>query len=93
MLKGLTLLDISNNGLKGTIPEDLFIGLSNLQHLDLSGCNLSGTLSSNIGLLTQLRYLHLADNIFHGTIPPSLGWLELAQLSLNGNPNPRKKDR
>nr|CAD1835004.1 unnamed protein product [Ananas comosus var. bracteatus] len=54
--------------------------------LDLRAMNLSGTVSSGIGGLTQLTYLDLSFNGFSGAIPREIGnCSKLETLFLNNN--------
>ena len=53
--------------------------------LDLSGNNLTGSLPTSIGNLTELRYLNLKQNNIESTIPSSIGnMVNLTHLLLNG---------
>lgn len=54
--------------------------------LDLSGLNLTGILSPDVGFLTSLQNLTVAANSLSGPIPPSLSLLaELRYLNLSNN--------
>ncbi|MCL7050255.1 hypothetical protein MKW94_026884 [Papaver nudicaule] len=54
--------------------------------LNISGASLSGKLSVDVGRLTELRVLSLADNAFYGEIPKEIGNLMFLQvLELQGN--------
>jgi len=78
-------LDLSGNGLKGTIPDE-FWNLSGLRILDLSLNSIRGTISPKIQNLTSLRDLFLRSNLLEGSIPPELGKLKnlrTLDLSLN----------
>jgi Leucine-rich repeat (LRR) protein len=69
--------------LDSTIPTSIGNAL-NLTHLDLTGNYLEGTISSEIGSLSNLKYLFLSENRF--TSGPVPTWLEnlsnLQDLSL-----------
>jgi Leucine-rich repeat (LRR) protein len=92
-LTGLTLLDLSDNQLDGTIPST--IGqLTRLIWLDLgsaqlrsSNNKLKGSIPTAIGQLTQLNNLDFGYNSLTGSVPTEL--LELKQLTstlgLQGN--------
>lgn len=57
-----------------------------IQHIDLFGVGLTGTISSAIGELTSLAFIDLSENSLHGTIPESLGGLtNLKRLYLDDN--------
>ena len=56
--------------------------------LDLSYDNLSGSIPSDIGLLTNLTHLNLSTNILTGQIPTEIGNLiNLITLDLSANKN------
>lgn len=84
-LKMLYSLDLSNNQLSGSLPEDLG-GLTNLQRLDLSHNLFVGSIPSTFGGLSSLTNLSLAANQLQGSIPSSLGALRhLVSLNLSFN--------
>jgi Leucine-rich repeat (LRR) protein len=67
------------------IPEELFT-VQTLEDLDLSDSMIGGTLSMNIGNMTNLKHLSLAGNALNGEIPSQIGLLEsLEELALSGN--------
>jgi hypothetical protein len=49
--------------------------LSIAEMLDLTKGGFYGTLPTEVGSLTHMRYLYLNDNAFHGAIPTELGAL------------------
>ena len=65
-------LDLSFNGLSGTIPAELG-NLTNLQELNLWNNDLSGTIPAELGNLTNLQSLNLLGNDLSGSIPAELG--------------------
>ncbi len=65
-------LELSNNGLKGTIPNSIAY-LTSLDILNLSNNQISGSIPDSIGLLYNLRYLILNLNQLIGNIPASMG--------------------
>ena len=78
-------LDLSQNGLRGTIPSELG-QLNNLEFLFLFENNLSGTIPPELSNLTYLKVLGLGANELSGTIPSELGNLPyLEVLHLRGN--------
>ncbi|KAB2636449.1 LRR receptor-like serine/threonine-protein kinase [Pyrus ussuriensis x Pyrus communis] len=72
-LKSLVQLDLHNNRFVGHILPSLVSNWTVLVSLNLQQNNFSGTISAEIGLLTQLQYLWLYSNEFSGEIPQSLG--------------------
>ncbi len=71
LLTDLVSLDLSNNALKGPIPESLY-ELTDLEEIYLFKNEMSGTLSTSIGNLDKLRRLHLSHNAFSGSLPNEL---------------------
>lgn len=83
-LTALTVLELSNNFLSGSIPYDIF-NLRNLMHLGLANNRLTGILPQWINLY-QLLKLDLSENLLSGALPNSLGNLRsLNVLDLHGN--------
>ncbi len=81
----VTRLDLGDNRLTGTIPEELG-NLSSLTYLDLLGNQLTGEIPSDLGSLSNLEGLHVSENQLTGPIPPGLGGLSNLQgLYLNDN--------
>uniref|UniRef100_A0A0E0Q9Z6 Protein kinase domain-containing protein n=1 Tax=Oryza rufipogon TaxID=4529 RepID=A0A0E0Q9Z6_ORYRU len=79
----LITLDLSNNNIGGTIPDNLPI---TLQRFFLSGNQLSGSIPSTLSTLTLLTGLSLNNNHLSGEIPDSFSTLTgLANLK-DGNP-------
>ncbi|ONI18143.1 hypothetical protein PRUPE_3G199200 [Prunus persica] len=67
-LRGLVLLNLSNNSLTGHIPSSLG-DLAALESLDLSQNQLSGRIPSNLEQLTFLAYFNVSHNHLSGPIP------------------------
>lgn len=87
----LVALDLSINGLGGTLPSHL-LSLSSLQVLDMRNNRLVGSLPENIHNNTALRYLALQNNSLTGSIPTAvitnqskLIHLDLASNYLDGD--------
>lgn len=86
-------LNLSNRGLKNTIPATLFGGdkLNRVKKIDLSNNKLTGTIPTGFGTLLTLEELNLGNNDLTGTIPTSLSSLlllkrlDLSFNSLTGN--------
>ncbi|VFQ63198.1 unnamed protein product [Cuscuta campestris] len=87
-IRSLTILDLSDNQLSGTLPSTC--SQWNLEVLDLSSNNFSGSIPAYLGSLTGLQSLHLENNSLHGKIPESLknlsylSALDLSQNALDG---------
>ena len=85
----LERLELSKNGLTGTIPAE-WGALARLRWLDLSGNKLSGTIPPELGNLANLEQLFLYSNRLSGPIPAELGqlgnlqWLWLFDNQLTG---------
>ncbi len=78
-------LNLSQNGLQGTIPPALG-DLTNLESLDLSDNQLRGEIPPTLGNLANLGSLDLWANQLRGEIPPELGNLNnLRSLDLADN--------
>ena len=85
LLGYVSLLDLSNNRLTGTIP-DVFYEANGLISVDLRNNLLNGSLPSSLGYATTLRYAALSNNHLVGMIPPSYNSLtQLFELRLNEN--------
>lgn len=70
----LGTLELSNNFIVGTLPDEFF-SLTSLEAVYLSSNMLSGTLSSRIGNLKKLVKFYADGNDFSGTIPSELSLL------------------
>ncbi|KAG1355083.1 putative Receptor-like protein EIX2 [Cocos nucifera] len=78
-------MDLSNNNLSETIPEELG-SLFGLMSLNLSGNHLTGEITENISALRQLESLDFSRNNLSGGIPSSmiaLTFLSYLNLSYN----------
>ena len=68
----VTGLDLSDNNLNGTLPTEI-TQLTSLQSLTFeNNTSLSGGIPSDIGNLTNLTYLRIANCAITGTVPTSL---------------------
>lgn len=70
-VNSLGILEVSNNQLKGRIP-DCWDNLKSLQHLDLSKNKLSGKIPLSLGTLVNLKALVLHNNSLIGELPSSM---------------------
>ena len=88
-LRALRVLDLSDNGFGGTIPEGFGKGYRALEVLDLGHNFLTGAIPDDLGYLgylTSLVTLRLNNNYFTGPLPPGLGNLNnLTELDLSHN--------
>ncbi|KAL9186326.1 hypothetical protein ACHAXT_005564 [Thalassiosira profunda] len=81
----LKVLDLSGNGLAGTLSADV-AQWERLESLNLTANDVAGALPPALGELPSLKELHLADNMLGGSIPHSIGKLQkLRRLDVSGN--------
>jgi len=81
----LKVLDLSDNGLAGTLSDELG-GWAHLEALNLTSNNLAGSLPSAIDGMNSLKELRLANNLLGESIPRTMGSLtRLRHLDLSGN--------
>jgi Leucine Rich repeat len=64
-------LDLSDNDIRGPLPESLY-AMGSLEKLFLYKNSIGGTISSRIGQLSKLTHWHLSHNDLTGTIPQQL---------------------
>ena len=80
------VIDRSKDAHSGTI--EFYDGISasiNVEEIDLSGRNLTGSLKAEIRSLSKLEVLNLSDNSFTG-LPAEVGQLQnLVELNLSNN--------
>ncbi|KAI2502056.1 hypothetical protein MHU86_12375 [Fragilaria crotonensis] len=81
LLTQLTLLDLTGNGLTGSIPSSIS-GLTNLNTLSFGSNQLTGTIPPSLALLTQLTFLTFFNNSLAGSAPSSFS--SLTQLTSLG---------
>ncbi|KAI5340100.1 PREDICTED: receptor [Prunus dulcis] len=83
-LRGLVLLNLSNNSLTGHIPSSLG-DLAALESLDLSQNQLLGRIPSNLAQLTFLAYFNVSHNHLSGPIPLGEQFNTFQEDSYEGN--------
>ncbi|XP_052135363.1 receptor-like protein EIX1 [Oryza glaberrima] len=77
-------LDLGDSGLQGQISP--LISLEQLEYLDLSWNEFSGSFPAFVGCFKNLRYLNLSHTSFTGEVPHQLGNLSnLRELDLAGS--------
>ncbi|GLT30902.1 hypothetical protein SLA2020_056790 [Shorea laevis] len=92
----LSGLDISDNFLSGSFPEDIGLNIPALRYLNASWNNFSGRLPPSFVRMKQLLFLELSGNQFNGEIPygmtsnmSSLEYLGLSRNNLTGDVLPK----
>jgi len=79
-------LNLSQNGLMGSIPLDLALLSDSLSVLDLISNRLTGKISSVLGNMSLLQSLHLDRNELTGSLPSHIGLLtHLQHLTASHN--------
>ncbi|CAB9513561.1 Leucine-rich repeat receptor-like protein kinase [Seminavis robusta] len=77
-LQRLTVLDMSDNEINGTIPD--FRDVESLQSINLRGNNFTGHIHEWISNLRSLVHLDLNSNSFSGQIPQGISELKSLQI-------------
>ena len=72
-MPALLALDLDENAISGTLPATTLAAMSQLEFLRLERMHISGTIPSQLGLLTALKSLAVNANRISGTIPSELG--------------------
>jgi hypothetical protein len=87
LLSELRELDLYDNLLSGRVPEEIFAGMAPwLQSIDLANCLLTGTISTQIGLLQTCEVFIVDGNKLTGTIPTETGMMEdIQKFHVNAN--------
>ncbi|KAL8247475.1 hypothetical protein R6Q59_008691 [Mikania micrantha] len=84
--KQLGYIDLSNNQLRGSLPESFGNLSGTLYSLNVASNRFSGGLPSSIGNLPNLTLLDLSRNQLSGPLPATIGNLEnLRRLDLTNN--------
>lgn len=84
--EAVVALDLSGQGLQGSIPPNSITMLHSLTSLNLSNNLLTGELPNDLGNLSNLEVLDLSHNQFTGSIPSSVSALQsLRHLNMSTN--------
>lgn len=68
-LRSLRTMAIGNNRLSGSLPDGLFPALTNLEIVDLSHNNFTGTIPDALWSISTLQLIDVSGNNFTGTFP------------------------
>ncbi|XP_027187515.2 uncharacterized protein [Cicer arietinum] len=81
--KYVTIINVANFGLKGTLFNLNFSSFPMLQSLDIINNFFHGTIPHQIGNLSKISKLNLSYNLFNGSIPQEIGALKnLSHLNI-----------
>jgi Leucine-rich repeat (LRR) protein len=85
-LTGLNIIELSNNPIEGAIPEVLLESWLEIKIIGLADTQISGTIATEFGQMSQLQHLRLHLNELSGTLPTELEQLtNIRTLLLAGN--------
>jgi hypothetical protein len=77
---------LHENSFTGSIPDDVFENMSNLEVCMLYGNDFVGKIPKSLGSCTKLREIFLESNQLSGEVPTELGSLQsLGRLSVDKN--------
>lgn len=87
LLTEMREFDLYDNLLSGKIPEEMYTGLAVwLKSFYLANCLLTGTISTQIGLLKESDWYVVEGNKLTGTVPTEVGTMvEIRKFHVNGN--------
>ncbi|GMN66859.1 hypothetical protein TIFTF001_035926 [Ficus carica] len=92
--ESVTEIDLANTGLTGTLENLDFSSFPSLVGFNLRENNLTGTIPTNIGMVSSLTYLDLSTNYLNGTLPLSLANLtQVIELDISRNDITGELDR
>ncbi|CAH9078289.1 unnamed protein product [Cuscuta europaea] len=78
-------LELSGQGISGSVPFDSICSLESLEKLSLGFNSLFSGLSNDLNRCVSLRYLDLGNNFFSGPVPGMSALNELTHLHLNNS--------
>lgn len=78
-------IDLSNQGLTGTLPLGSICQLESLDKLSFGFNSLYGGVQPELNSCVKLQYLDLGNNLFNGSFPNISSLVELRYLYLNGS--------
>ncbi|CAJ1962330.1 unnamed protein product [Cylindrotheca closterium] len=79
-------LHLRNNGLRGTLPDELTLLSNSLEFLYLNDGMLEGTIPASYGKLSNLKRFYLQVNQLSGSIPGEISGMEILEnLALGRN--------
>ena len=85
MMSQLQEISLARTAVGGTIPEELYNGIGNLYGFTVADSAFSGTISTNLGLWTNLRRFSIGNNNFSGTFPDVQILSNLIGFTIHGN--------
>ena len=85
-VSSLRTMILRGNSLTGGLPSDICDNLPQIEAIEVSYNQLSGSIPSSLSSCRKLQMLSLSYNVFSGQIPEGIGMLPLIQeLYLGGN--------
>ena len=84
----IAIINLSNTGTMGPLPEWVWTSLMSLTSLDLSNNQLTGKLPASLEHMKSLHFLELSSNQLEGQIPDMPRSLEVLDLSNNSFSGP-----
>ncbi|KAL5807746.1 hypothetical protein ACOSQ3_028437 [Xanthoceras sorbifolium] len=82
----ITAIALTGKGIKGELSQFNFSCFQDLEHFTIWNNTLTGSIPSQIGALSRLRFLDLGNNNLTGSIPPQIANMKnLTHLFMNDN--------
>ena len=73
-------LDLHENSFTGTIPDDVFEKMGNMELIMLYSNQFEGPIPKSLGSCMKLRQAFLQNNGFSGAVPAELGNLQMLEI-------------